>query len=140
MAHNTEVSSEIIARLRAVCGGLPETREEPAWVGTRWRVRAHTFAHVLTIEAGWPPAYARAVGADAADGPITVMTFQSSGPELDAFSHIGYPFFRPRWRPGIVGLVLDADVDWDEIRELLVESYCLLAPAKLVRLVDRPAG
>jgi hypothetical protein len=91
------------------------------------------------IEAGWPPAYARAVGTDTADGPITVMTFQSSGPELDAFSHIGYPYFRPPWRPGIVGMVLDANVDWDEVGELLVESYCLLAPAKLVRLVDRPA-
>ena len=138
MANDAEVPSEIIARLRSVCSGLPETREEAAWVGTRWRVRGHTFAHVVTIEAGWPPAYARAAGTGAADGPITVMTFQSSGPELVAFDHIGHPFFRPRWRPGIVGMVLDADVDWDEIRELLVESYCLLAPAKLVRLVDRP--
>jgi len=32
------------------------------------------------------------------------------------------------------------EVDWEEIRELVVESYCRLAPQKLVRLVDRPPG
>jgi hypothetical protein len=36
--------------------------------------------------------------------------------------------------------VLDDDVDWDEVAELLTESYCLLAPKKLVALVDRPTG
>jgi hypothetical protein len=38
-----------------------------------------------------------------------------------------------------VGLVLGEDPDWDEIRELLTESYCAVAPSKLVALVDRPA-
>ena len=27
--------------------GSPEAREEQAWVGTRWRIRTRTFAHVL---------------------------------------------------------------------------------------------
>lgn len=39
----------------------------------------------------------------------------------------------------VLGMVLDADVDWAEVAELLIESYCLLAPRKLVELVDRPA-
>lgn len=134
MAKNAEVPSEIIAGLRAACSGLPEAYEEPAWVGTRWRIRKHTFAHVLTVEAGWPQAYARAA---ASDGPITVLTFQSSGQELDAFGNLGHPFFRPRWRPGIVGVVL-GDIDWGEITEFVIESYCLLAPKKLVELVERP--
>jgi hypothetical protein len=64
-----DVPPEIVARLRAVCLGLPEAYEEQAWVGTRWRVRTRTFAHVLTVDAGWPPAYARAA---ATDGPVTV--------------------------------------------------------------------
>lgn len=29
-------------------------------------------------------------------------------------------------------------VDWDEVAELVTESYCALAPARLARLVDRP--
>ena len=119
---------------RCVCLGLPEAYEEPAWAGARWLIRKRTFAHVLTIESGWPPAYARAAGTD---GPITVMTFRSSGPELDALGNAGHPFFQPRWRPDIVGTVLDAGVDWDEVAELLTESYCVLAPKKLVALVER---
>ncbi len=137
MAQHADVPLQILAPLRRVCLGLPDAYEEQAWVGTRWRIRKHTFAHVLTIEAGWPPAYAMAA---TSDGPITVMTFQSAGQELDAFSKIGHPFFRPRWRPNIVGMVLDDGVDWNEVAELITESYCHLAPRKLVELVARPKG
>jgi hypothetical protein len=114
---------------------LPETREEAAWVGTRWRVRTKTFAHVLTIDAGWPPAYARAA---ATDGPATVLMFRSTGAELAALRDGGPPFFAPPWRADEVGLLIGDDVDWAEIRELLTESYCVQAPAKLAALVDRP--
>ena len=44
------------------------------------------------------------------------------------------------WPPDMVGMVLDDGVDWDEVAELLTESYCVLAPKKLVARVDRPAG
>jgi hypothetical protein len=44
------------------------------------------------------------------------------------------------WFPDIVGLVLDADVDWDEVAELVTESYCALAPKKLVELVEPAHG
>lgn len=135
-AADAEIPSGVLAEIRSACQGLPDAHEEPAWVGTRWRIGKHTFAHVVRIENGWPPAYARAAGTD---GPVIVLTFQSSGQELDAFGNVGYPFFRPVWRPGIVGMVLDADVDWDEVKELVVESYCLLAPQRLVDLVERPA-
>ena len=37
-----------------------------------------------------------------------------------------------------MGLTLDDATDWDEVAELVVESYCVLAPRKLVALVDRP--
>ncbi len=137
MTDHADVPLEVVARLRAVCLALPEAYEEPAWVGTRWRIRERTFAHVVMIDAGWPPAYARAAGTD---GPAIVLTFRSSGPELHALGGAGHPFFRPRWATDIVGMVLDADADWDEVAELLTESYCVLAPRKLVELVERPAG
>jgi hypothetical protein len=66
------------------------------------------------------------------------MTFRSSGPELEALRNASYPFFSPRWPPNIVGMVLDAGADWDEVAELITESYCVLAPKRLVELVDRP--
>jgi hypothetical protein len=137
MAEYADVPPEIVAKVRSVCLGLPETYEEPAWVGTRWRIRTRTFAHVLAVDSGWPPAYARAA---AAEGPMYVMTFRSSGPELEVLTNAGHPFFRPVWAPNIVGMVLDAGADWDEVAELLTESYCVMAPKKLVALVTRPTG
>ena len=35
-------------------------------------------------------------------------------------------------------MVVDEDTDWDEVTELLTESYCVMAPQKLVALLDRP--
>ena len=133
MTEHRDVPEQTVARLRTVCLGLPEAYEEPAWVGTRWRIRTKTFAHVLAIDAGWPAAYARAAGSD---GPIDVVTFRSTLPELDALSHAGHPFFKPVWFPDIVGLVLADGVDWDEVAELLTESYRVLAPKRLGALVD----
>ena len=135
MTEHADVPLEIVAELRSVCLGLPEAYEEPAWVGTRWRIRKRTFAHVLTVDSGWPPAYARAVGTD---GPISVVTFRSSGPELDVLRSAGHPFFGPRWGSDVVGMVLEAGVDWNEVAELITESYCVLAPKRLVEVVDRP--
>ena len=37
-------------------------------------------------------------------------------------------------------MVLDDDVDWDEVRELITESYCVMAPQRLVDQLDRPTA
>jgi hypothetical protein len=52
---------------------------------------------------------------------------------LDALVGAGYPF-SPGWGGGLVTMVLrdDGTTDWGEVKELLTESYCLLAPKKLV--------
>ena len=121
-----DVPAAVVAELRSVCLGLPESAEKQAWAGTQWRVRNRMYAHVLTV--------------DSVDGPVTVMTFRSSGPELDALRSAGHPFFRPAWGASLVGMVLDADVNWDEVTELVIESYCALAPRKLVEQIDRPAN
>jgi len=118
-----DVPPDVVAELRSVCLGLPETAENQAWAGFQWRIRKRTFAHVLTV--------------DFADGPVTVLTFRSSEPELDALRSAGHPFFRPAWGADVVGMVLDAGVDWDEVTELVTESYCTLAPKKLIELVNR---
>lgn len=135
MPRRSDGAGDVVDRLGAICLALPEAHQEEAWVGIRWRIRQHTFAHVVTIDNGWPPAYAKAAGSA---GPLTVLTFQSSGDELEALSNVGHPYFRPPWRPGIVGRVVTDPVDWTEISELVTESYCLLAPARLVARVVRP--
>jgi hypothetical protein len=130
-----DVRPDILDRLRPVCLGLPQTYEEPAWVGIRWRIRKRTFAHVLTVDPDHQMAYARAA---ASDDPICVMTFRSPADEIDGLVHTGHPFFKPGWGTDVIGMVLDDGVDWAEVAELLTESYCVLAPKKLVALVDRP--
>lgn len=135
MREHQDAPPDIVAAIRSRCLRLPEAHEEQAWVGTRWLVRKKTFAHVLTVEDGWPPAYARAASTD---GPVCLLTFRSSGEELERLRCAPYPFFAPVWWHDIIGVVLDAETDWDEISELLTESYCALAPKKLVALVDRP--
>ena len=72
------VPADVVARVRALCLDLPEAYEEEAWVGTRWRVKGKTFAHVIAIADGWPGAYARAAGTD---GPATVLTALRQGEE-----------------------------------------------------------
>lgn len=120
-----DVPADVERRLRRLCLGLPDAYEEHAWVGTRWRVRKRTFVHVLGVD-------------DPVDGAHVVMTFRAAGEELEALRHAGPPFRVLGWGRDAMGLTLDAATDWDEVAELVVESYCVLAPRKLVALVDRP--
>ena len=129
------MESVFLAGLRPIALGLPEAYEERAWVGTRWRVRGRTFGHVLEIVAGRPQSHARAAGTA---GPRWILTFRSSGLELETLRRTGPPFFAAPWRGDEVGMFLDDDVDWDEVAELLTDSYCLLAPKRLAASVVRP--
>ena len=122
------VPHAILGKLRSLCLALPEAHEEQAWVGTRWCIRKKNFAHVLMVDGGQPPAYAKAAGSD---GPLCVMTFRSPLPQLDAYAYTWEPFFRPVWFPDIVGLKLDASTDWDAVAGLVRASYRHLAPKKL---------
>ena len=121
-----EPDEAIVERVRAVCAPLPETYEEPAWVGVRWRVRRHTVAHVFSF--AWSEE----------DPPANTVMFRSSGPEIEVLRGLGPPYFA-LW-PDAVMMTLDDDTDWTEVAELLTESYCFRAPKKLIALLDRPAG
>jgi hypothetical protein len=121
-----DVPEEILIRLRAICRALPETYEEPAWIGLRWRIRQRTVAHVYTR--------------DPEDGgePRCVMTFRAPSEEIVALVQSGETFYRADWGENVVGMVFTEDVDWVEVAELITESYRLMAPKKLASLVDGP--
>ena len=121
-----DVPDHVVERLRAICVGLPDAYEEPAWVGVRWRVRTKTFAHVLAIDG---EGAARRV----------VLAFRSMGDELEVLRHAGPPFSVLGWGRDALGLDIDDRTDWDELRELVTESFCVMAPRKLADLVHRPA-
>ena len=132
MTEPGDVPPDILEQLRPICLGLPETYEELAWVGLRWRVRKRTFAHVLVVDPDHQMAYARAVGSDE---PLCVLTFRSPADEIAGPVTSGHPFYKPGWGLDVVGMVLDDNVDWEEVAELLTESYCVLAPKKLAAQV-----
>ena len=123
--YTDDVPHDIEVGLREVCLALPDAYEEKAWVGTRWMVRKKTFAHVLGIEFHGAPAQ-------------VVLTFRAAGEELEVLRHAGPPFYALGWGRDAMGMVLDDRTDWDEVRELMTESLCVMAPSKLVALVDRP--
>jgi hypothetical protein len=129
-----QIPTTVIAALRRTCSALPEVVEEPAWTGIRWCIGKKNFAHVLMVDAGWPPAYARAA---ATDGPACLLTFRSPLPALDLYAFSQPPFFRPGWWPNIVGMQLDGDTDWAEVADLVTTSWRLLAPQRLLTQIDR---
>lgn len=136
MPVDPDLDPATVDRLRTICLALPEAYEEPAWVGTRWAVRKRTFAHAIHIHEDSPPSLAKVRAV--APLPVTVVTFRAVGQELRALRGSGYPFFYAGWGRDVVAMALDQRTDWDEVRELLTESYCVLAPKKLQALVDRP--
>ena len=68
---------------------------------------------------------------------VPLLVLRADLDEREALLSIGHPFFVPR-RAGRdrIGVFLADDTDWEEIRELVTESYRLLAPKKLTALLD----
>ncbi|MEV4347368.1 MmcQ/YjbR family DNA-binding protein [Actinoplanes sp. NPDC049596] len=128
-----DVPPEILDRLRPICRGLPETYEEPAWIGTRWRIRKRTFAHVYLPDPDRNPLYAPYV----TDGePPTVMTFRVPVEDLLGLTVAGFPFFRAGWGHNVACAVLGPHSDWAELTELITDSYCEMAPRFLAGRID----
>lgn len=121
MAARPDVPEEMLRRLHAALATFPKITEERAWVGVRWQVGKATVAHVFGGE----------------DQRFRV-TFRAELDEVLAFEHLGEPYFRAGWGSNVVGLLLDDNTDWDELAELLTDSYCLQAPAHLAAQVPRP--
>ena len=123
LADRPLVPEEWVRRIDAVLGALPRCEQEAAWTGTRWRVGSATVAHVFGGE-----------------DQVFRITFRGEPDEVAAFEHLGEPYFRSGWGGNVIGMVLDegAGIDWQELGELLTDSYCLQAPQTLAAQVDRP--
>jgi hypothetical protein len=55
-----------------------------------------------------------------------------------ALQHLGDPYFKASWGRNVVGMLLDEKTNWDELGELLTDSYCVQAPRELAERVARP--
>ena len=125
-----EIPEDIEARVRTLCLALPEVTVRVDESRTGARSTAHSFdirrrSFCLLVATKDPTGQPRArlvVRADPAD--------------REALLSIGRPYFAPRAGRPRLGVLLTDDTDWDEIRELVTESYRVLAPKKLIELLD----
>jgi predicted DNA-binding protein (MmcQ/YjbR family) len=67
---------------------------------------------------------------------VTLLSLRSDPDERQALLSSGQPFFASRDRRDLIGVLLTDDTDWEEVRELVTESYRVLAPKKLTALLD----
>jgi hypothetical protein len=110
-------------RLAALCAELPEAEERGGGEGGRHRafiVRGRTFGYFTDDHHG--------------DGRLAVICKAAPGEQAVLVAAEPDRFFVPPYlgHRGWVGLWLDTGpVDWAEVRELLVESYCRTAPKRL---------
>ncbi|MFE5941931.1 MmcQ/YjbR family DNA-binding protein [Streptomyces sp. NPDC056480] len=125
MSSPGDVPPEILNKLRSICRQLPESYEEPAWIGVRWRIRTRTFAHVYTPDVDRSPVYASYATAE--QEPV-VMTFRVPADDLLGLTATGFPFLRADWGHNVVVAVLGDHTDWTELAELITDSYRETAP------------
>lgn len=130
-----DVPPEILDRLRPICRRLPDTYEEPAWIGVRWRIRTRTFAHVYTPDPERHPIYAHQL---TPGEPPIVVTLRVPTNDLLGLTANGFPFFRAKWGRNVAGAFLGDHTDWTEIAELITDSYCEMAPKFLAARVAPP--
>ena len=113
------VPARTIDRIRKICLGLPEAAEKPfgGHTSPAFRVRDKMFVVVsedrTSLTAKAPP------------GVQSILI--NADPDR---------FFVPKYvgSKGWVGVRLDlaTQPDWEELAEIIYESYCLLAPKRLV--------
>lgn len=113
-----DVPAEWVERVDMVLRQFPKCEEDPAWTGVRWRVHGATVAHIF----GGHDQQFR-------------LTFRALPDEVVAFENMGEPYFVVGG--DAVGLVVDDATDWQEVAELLLDSYCIQAPRHLALQVDQ---
>lgn len=113
-----------IERLRKLCLALPEAEEKPFGGHTAPSFRVRDKLFVMTYEDG--------TAMTCKGGPGVQEALIASDPDR---------FFVPAYtgRNGWIGARLDVEQDWDELAELVEDSWRMTAPKKLVAQFDSPA-
>jgi hypothetical protein len=125
-----EVPADIVEQVRTLCLALPEVTVRVDYSLTSARSTAWSYdirRRSFCLLVAWQ---------DPAGKPVPLLVLRADPEERQALLSIGHPFFPPRAGRGRVGVLLTDDTDWAEIRELVVESYRILAPKKLIALLD----
>ena len=121
-----DAPDDLTARLRAICGALPEVTERPSHGAPTWFVRDKKSFVTLWAD-GHHDHHFPHLWCAAAPGEQESLI--ASAPDR---------FFRPPYvgHRGWLGVRLDGTVDWAEITELCADAYRAIAPAKLADQLD----
>jgi hypothetical protein len=115
-----------LVRLTKICLALPEAARRDSGSHAAFLVRKSTFAYFLNDHHG--------------DGIVSVACKAFPGDNTALVAAQPARFYLPAYigPRGWIALRLDrGKVDWDEVAELVVGSYRLTAPKRLVELVKR---
>ncbi|MGI8484430.1 MAG: MmcQ/YjbR family DNA-binding protein [Thermomicrobiales bacterium] len=114
----------IMQRMREICDPLPEAVEAEVFGAPTFQVRTKNFAMLRRSEQG------ASVWCKAAPGVQDEFIMR------DPAHYFAPPYVGPK---GWIGAWLDEDVDpdWDEIADIVVTSYRLVAPKRLVAVFDQ---
>ena len=127
MSGEPDVSEPIFERIRMRCFALPEVT-----------LRSDTWAHAFEIRR---KPFAWLFATDDGTGQSVVSLVVDADPdERRALLAAGNPYFPSASNERRLGIVLHDDTRWDEITELITDSYRLLAPKKLVALLEESDG
>ncbi|MFZ0385516.1 MAG: phosphotransferase [Solirubrobacteraceae bacterium] len=124
-----EVPQDIEARVRTLCLTLPEVTVRVDEPRIKERSRAHSFdvrgrSFCLLVATQ-----------DPTGKPIPRLVLRADPHDRAALVSIGHPYYASRAGRDRLGVRLTDNTDWDEIRELVTESYRVIAPQKLIELL-----
>jgi predicted DNA-binding protein (MmcQ/YjbR family) len=111
--------AETITRFRRICLELPESTEVEAWGHPTFRVRDKIFASAGAERGVW------------SFGMKTTHEMQAGLVQCDRrFSIAAYV-----GKHGWISMRVDDEIDWNQVRALVVESYRMIAPKTLAARV-----
>ncbi len=115
---------ELVARIRSICLALPEAVERETWGHPTFRVRNKIFV---------------GCGKTEEDPPRVTMSMKAAAGEQESLLAEGHPFFFPKYvgSKGWIGIEVGAATDWEEIAELVEDSYREVAPRVLLARLER---
>jgi hypothetical protein len=116
----------VLAPLRAICMAFPEVTERPSHGAPTWFVRDKS-AFVTLWEHGHH-----------ADTFPHLWCAAPPGAQQELIAVDPQRFFRPPYvgHRGWLGVRLDGPVDWSELAELCEDAYRVIAPARLIKVLD----
>jgi predicted DNA-binding protein (MmcQ/YjbR family) len=109
-----------LARLSRLCAALPEATRERSGKHATFRVGKRVFAYLLDDHHG--------------DGIVGVACKAPEGLAAALIESDPERFYPPAYlhHRGWIGVRLDrGEIDWDEVADLVSESYVLVAPKRL---------